>query len=203
MILVGRSSSHFTRLARLFAAELGIDLTLQVVPSLMSLDSADYGGNPALRMPTLRTPEGDWYGSSSICRELERRSTRGLRIVWPETAASPLLANAQELTTQAMSTEVSLVMSRAAGTDSSNPHQAKLEASLENLMAWLEANVDAAIEALPHERDLSYLEASLFCLLEHLEFRQVMSLAAFPRLWAFRDRFGARPSASLTAFRFD
>jgi hypothetical protein len=30
---------------RIFAAELGVPYTLQVVPDLLSCDAADYGGN--------------------------------------------------------------------------------------------------------------------------------------------------------------
>ena len=43
--IIGRSSSHFTRVTRIFAAELGVPYTLQVVPDLLSCDAADYGGN--------------------------------------------------------------------------------------------------------------------------------------------------------------
>jgi hypothetical protein len=69
-IIIGRSSSHFTRI---FAAELRIDCAFQVVRDLMSSDPGDYGGNPALRIPVLQTPQGTWFGALNVCRELWRR----------------------------------------------------------------------------------------------------------------------------------
>jgi glutathione S-transferase len=73
-VLIGRSSSHFTRVTRIFAAEMRIDYSFQVVRDLMSSDPEDYGGNPALRIPVLRTSRGVWFGALNVCRELWRRS---------------------------------------------------------------------------------------------------------------------------------
>ena len=83
LILFGRSSSSFTRIARIYAAELGVSYEFRIVPDLMSLEAADYGGNPALRMPVLHTAEGPWFGASSICRALSRRAPGRRRLVWP------------------------------------------------------------------------------------------------------------------------
>jgi hypothetical protein len=108
--LVGRSSSLFTRVVRVFAVEAAVECTFEVVPDLMSSNSADYADNPALKLPTLVAADGTWFGSLNICRALVRASERKLRIVWPESLLLPLLANAQELTSQAMATEVTLIM---------------------------------------------------------------------------------------------
>ena len=48
--------------------------------------------------------------------------------------------------------------------------------SLLNMMAWLEENVGAVSSALPPQRDLSFLEVSLYCLVKHLEFRSVLPM---------------------------
>src|SRR5687768_16863330 len=72
--LFGRSSSHFTRVARIVAAELGVAYTFRVVPNLLSTNPSDYGGNPALRLPVLHTAEGEWFGALNICRALERQA---------------------------------------------------------------------------------------------------------------------------------
>lgn len=79
----------------------------------------------------------------------------------------------------------------------------KLRTGLAGMMLWLEEHVDDALGALPHERDLSYLEISLFCLIEHLEFRDVLPTAQFEQLNRFRRRFASRPSATATAYAFD
>src|SRR5262245_45593252 len=93
--IVGRSSSHFTRVTRIYAAELGIDVALRVVPNLASARAGDYAGNPALRVPALEAPSGTWFGALHICRELARHSRLGRRLLWPESFEVPLLANAQ------------------------------------------------------------------------------------------------------------
>ena len=202
-VLVGRSSSHFTRIARIFATETRVDYAFRPVLDIMSLNPRDYSGNPALKLPVLETAEGTWFGALNICRELLRRSAAPRRIVWPEEFEQALLANAQELVMHAMATEVSLIMSKMAGQGQGGAHAEKMARSLENVLAWLDRNLSEVLEALPEERDLSYLEASLYCLVTHLEFREVVPTSQYPALKSFSDRFGSRPSAADTAYRFD
>lgn len=201
--LVGRSSSHFTRVTRIFAAEMQVDCGFEVVPDLAATDAAAYAGNPALKLPILRDARGVWFGALNICRQLSRQSVPQRRVAWPEDLDRPLAANAQELVAQAMATEVTLIMSGLAGAADGDGYRSKLRRSLRNTLAWLEDNAAQAIAALPAGRDLSYLEVSLFCLVTHLEFRDVLPVEPYPELRAFRDRFGARASAAATAYRFD
>lgn len=214
LVLVGRSSSHFTRVARIFAAELDVPVELQVTRDLLSLDAADYGDNPALKIPTLRTPEGVWFGALNICRELARRAPHKRNIVWPEALTTPLLSNAQELTLHAMATEVNLVLAGArapqgtsggqsAISDPPPAHVTKMRTSLLGTVEWLERSASAVLAALPPERDLSFLEVCLFCLVRHLEFRGVLSTEPFASLRAFSDQFETRASAQQTPFVFD
>jgi glutathione S-transferase len=204
MELYGRSSSHFTRIARIFAAECEVPVEMHLIRDLMSADPADYGDNPALKMPTLVDDAGErWFGSIAICRELVRNSELNLDVTWPEDLASALGANAQEMVLQAMGTEVGIVMGKATGVPAENAHQVKLRASLSGNLRWLEDNIGAALAELPAERDLSYLEVSLFCLVEHLPFRDVMTLEDYPNLRAFGERFSRRSSARATPFKFD
>jgi glutathione S-transferase len=204
LVVIGRSSSHFTRVTRIFAAELSVDYGFQPVRDLMSTDVDDWAGNPALRLPTLRTPDTTWFGALPICRELARRSALQPRIVWPEQLDYALTANAQELIVQAMSTEVSLIMGKAgAGEGEGNAHHDKLRASLTNTLAWLEEHAERVLAQLPRDRDLSYLEVTLFCLVTHLEFRHVVPTAGYVALRRFCDEFGQRPATLATAYRFD
>lgn len=204
-VLYGRSSSHFTRVARIFAAELQVEHRFEIVRDLQSRDAAAYGGNPALKMPTLRTSAGVWFGSLPICRELARRSTHARRIVWPEHLDEPVLADAQELTLQSMATEVALIMSGLPSGDDVGPADRpnKPRDSLVGSLAWLEDNAERALDALPTARDLSFLEVTLFCLVSHLAFRGVVPTEPYPRLRGFCERFAARPSAAATTYRFD
>jgi glutathione S-transferase len=201
--LVGRSSSLFTRVVRILAVEAAVECTFEIVPDLMSSNSADYAGNPALKLPTLEAADGTWFGSLNICRALVRASERKLRIVWPEGLLQPLLANAQELTSQAMATEVTLIMAGLGGAAAETPHQAKLRTSLLNVLAWLDANLPSVLAALPAERDLSYLEVTLFCLVTHLAFRHILEISPYQNLAAFCQQFAERPAAQQTPYRFD
>src|SRR5262245_4226405 len=173
LTIFGRSSSHFTRVVRIFAAELHVDYAYSVARDLMSLDAADYGGNPALKLPALKTPEGTWYGALNVCRELARRTRSPLRIIWPEDLTTSVLANAQELSVQAMSTEVGLIMSKAGAPDESAANLVKMRKSLSGSLTWLDAHVDEVLALLPADRQVSFLEVTLYCLVKHLEFRQV------------------------------
>lgn len=202
LTILGRSSSTFTRVGRIFAAELGVRHAFEVVRNIESLDANDYGGNPALKIPSLQTPQATFFGALNVCRELVRVAERRLRVVWPEALDQPLLGNTQELILQAMSTEVGLIMSSIAAQPTDTFHRVKMSKSLANTLAWLDANVRPALAALP-ARDLSYLEVTLFCLVAHLDFRKVMSTEPYSELTAFREQFGERPSCKKTEYRFD
>jgi glutathione S-transferase len=214
VVIVGRSSSHFTRVTRIFAAELGVEYSLRVVGDLLSVDPESYGGHPGLKVPVLQASGGSWFGSLNICRALARLSassqsnqpgaaSESKLLIWPEDLQTPALANAQELVLQAMAAEVSLVMDRAAGGAGDNQHQVKLRQVLANIMAWLEREATDLLTPLPQERTLSYFEVTLFCLLTHLEFRELLPTREFRRLTEFTQRFSGRPSAESTKYRFD
>jgi glutathione S-transferase len=202
-ILVGRSSSVFTRVTRIFAAEMGVTYSFRVVPDLLSEDPNQYGGNPALKMPTLQSARGVWFGALNICRELARSSSDRPTPVWPEDLSEALPANAQELVSQAMSTEVALIMRHVAEAADGNAHHKKMKQSLLNSMAWLDNNIEQVLDALPQHRALSYLEVTLFCLVSHLEFRSILPIDPYSNLRDFCRRFAARPSAEQTVYRFD
>lgn len=201
--LFGRSSSHFTRLVRIFAEELGTACTFVPVGDLASREPADFGGNPALKLPVLVLPAGPVFGAENICRTLARLAARPRRIVWTEDLPDPHARNAQELTWHAMSAQVQLVFgTQVARLPAENVYFAKAADGFRNVLAWLDANVDAVLGRLP-PRDLSLLEVSLFCLLEHLMFRATLPTAPYPRLVAFAQGFGTRASAQCTAYAFD
>ncbi|MET0384693.1 MAG: glutathione S-transferase N-terminal domain-containing protein, partial [Polyangiales bacterium] len=157
--LIGRSSSHFTRIARVFAHELGVAFEFSPVLDLMSRQAGDFAGNPLLRLPILETPEGPWFGTLGICRELARRSPlEAAGVIWPEDLPQRMAANTQELVLQGMATEVSLVMGAAAGTSPNDAYRAKQQDSLQNALDWLEQHAPAVVASLPQTRRISFLE---------------------------------------------
>jgi glutathione S-transferase len=200
-VLVGRSSSHFTRIARIFALELGVGHTFQPVFDLTSLDLVVYAGNPALKIPILVDERGPLFGSENVCRELVRRSGRGSSVVLRGDVHERVVANAEELTLHVMSSEVTLIMAKMAGDANAAPP--KVRRSIENSLGYLDEHLDAVLAALPADRALSFVEVALFCVFTHLPFRQVMDVAPWARLAAFCRRFGERESARGTEYRFD
>jgi glutathione S-transferase len=200
--IVGRSSSHFTRVVRIFAEELGVAHELHVVPNLMTSDASAYGGNPGLRLPSLlATGKPPVFGCLNSCRALAEASSNRTRVLWPEDLTLPIARNALELTLQSMSTEVSWIMLSVSGGKESD-YAVKLRLALAGMLAWLDEHIDGALGELGL-RDFSFFEACLFCLVEHLPFREVVSVEPYSNLLRFRDRFAARSSAAATSFRYD
>ena len=202
--IIGRSSSHFTRLSRIFAEELGIPYELMVVYDMTQLGPEAYANNPALKQPILRCDGRVLFGTQNICRALAEMSDRTIRIVWPEDLQDDLSRNAQELVWHCMNAQVQLVMGTIVGKlPGDNIYFSKARAGMENSLQWLDAHVDDALRALPAERTLSTFEASLFCLVEHLVFRQTVAVQQYGELANFVRQFGLRPSAQNTAYRMD
>lgn len=199
--IIGRSSSHFTRIVRLIAHECGVAYEFRPVFDLMSQSPATWGDNPALKLPVLETSEGKWFGALNISRELARQAAKPVRVLWPEDLRDRTAANAQELVITAMSTVVSLVM-RGLPAPGANPVDDKARVSLTQTLDWLEAQLPAAVRGLP-ERNFSFLEASSIAFIRHLEFRKVLDTQPYSALRAFADSYSARPSVRDTEYKFD
>jgi glutathione S-transferase len=205
MQLVGRSSSHFTRVVAIIAHELGVPYELVPIPTLRSLDADSYGDNPALKLPTLRLDDGALvFGTENICRRLVALAPAGPRVVLPEHVDGAVARNAQEMAWHAMAAQVQLVLGASiGGLAAGNPWFDKLTAGFHGAFGWLDAHLDAALAELPAPRTTSVLEVTLFCVLDHLAFRPTISPEPYPRLRAFLADFAARPSAQRTPYRFD
>lgn len=204
--LTGRSSSHFTRVVRMVAHELGVPLELDVLPDILSLDGGLYGGHPALKIPTLQVDGVPLFGTDNLCRRLAELAGRAEdpRVVLTHQVSSDLVRNAQELVFHSMATQVQLVVGlQVAKLPADNPFFAKLALGLAGAASWLDGELDAVLAALPAPRDFSIFEVTLFCLLEHMRFRPTLPLTAYPRLTSFAATFAERPSARETPFFFD
>jgi glutathione S-transferase len=202
IVLVGRSSSHFTRIARIFAHELGVEHAFEPVYEITSRSAETFADNPTLRVPSLRTNSGTWFGSMNVSRELARLANRYDDVVWPEGLVDPTSMNAQEIVTETMAAEVTLVTARIEKLATEHPFLAKPLARIETSLAWLERELPGVLARLT-PGSLSFLEVSAFCLCTHLPFREVRSIDDCPNLVAFARRFGDRESARATEYRFD
>lgn len=204
--LIGRASSHFTRVAALYADELGLEVTRVVVADLTSIDSTSYGGHPGLKIPTLVVDGAPVFGAEHICRRLAGLAGRAddPTLVWPEDVAIDVVGNAQELTWHAMAAQVQIVAGTVLG-DLPREHRffAKAAVGLVGSLGWLDAHLPTALAHLPTPRALSLLEVTAFCLIEHLAFRPSVPLAPYAQLIAFAADFARRPSARRTAYRLE
>jgi glutathione S-transferase len=186
-----------------FALELGVDCAFEPVFDLTSLVTADYAGNPALKLPVLRMDGTMILGAENICRRLAELAPGDPRIVWPEHMRDVDACNAQELVWHAMQAQVQLGLgTQIAGLPADSIYFVKAATSLRNALEWLDEKASSVIDALP-PHDVSVLEVSLFCLIEHLAFRATITLEPYGRLNAFARGFGMRASAQATPYRFD
>lgn len=201
--IIGRQSSHYTRQVRLLAHELGVDCTLRPIHDLLSEDPAAFAGNPALKLPAVRHGETVTWGSLNACRWIARQAQDGVaRVFWPEDAASPLLMNAHEVLAHAMAVQVEVVFHDIVSKRPADATSRKRRTSLGLCLEWMDAHLDAIHAELPAQR-IALFDLGLFCLLEHLPFRNPMDLSRMPRLTGFAGKFGLRASAQATLYRFD
>jgi glutathione S-transferase len=198
--LLGRSSSHFTRVARIFALELGVAHDFRAVLDLTTLDPSAYARNPALKIPVWVDEQGSLFGAENICHALRRRSGKtAANVILRGELPDRAIANAEELTLHVMSCGVSLIMAKASG--SAAPP--KVAPSLHNGLGYLDETLPAVLAALPASRLLSFFEVALFCVVTHLKFRDVADASGFRCLQDFCLTFAERDSAKATHYRFD
>lgn len=202
MELLGRQSSHYTRVVRMLAHELGLELPVRPLHDLMSLDPASYGGNPALKLPILRLGDEPLFGTLNICRALAAHAGRSQDVYWPGQADRPLLMNAHELLAHAMAAEVEVVLHEAVMRRPPDAASTKRRDSLLACLAWLDAHLDAVLQQV-RQRPISWFELCLFALLAHIPFRNPLDIGGLRRLLAFEGEFAQRPSAQATPYRFD
>jgi glutathione S-transferase len=201
--IVGRSSSHFTRLALIFAHELHVPFELVPIYDMTQTGPEMYAHNPALKLPILRRGDAVVFGAQNICRKLADIAPANARIIWPEELRDDLSRNAQELVTHCMNAQVQFAFGIAINKlPADNLYFVKARAGMIGALAWLESHLSHALEKLPR-RDLSFFEASLFCLIDHLRFRETVELDQYRALLRFTDEFAQRPSAQKTPYRFD
>jgi glutathione S-transferase len=201
--IVGRQSSHYTRLVRMFAHELDVPYRLVPIFDLLSTDPAVFAGNPALKLPALHDGDAVVWGSGNACRWIARVAADGdARVAWPEHSTDALAMNAHELVAHAMAVEVEVVFHEIVSKRPPDAASIKRRESLENCLDWLDAHLDAVRSRLP-DAPVRWIELALFCLLEHLPFRNPVDLSTRPSLRDFVAEFADRPSALATPFRFD
>lgn len=202
--IVGRRSSHFTRLARIFAEELGVAYEIQPIYDMTESTPQVYANNPALKLPILRAGDEVVFGTENICRALADRAGAGDEIVWPERLRATVSRNAQEMVWHCMTAQVQIVFgAQVCKLPGDSLYFEKARTGFEGALAWLDQHIGEALAALPANRRLSLFEASLFCMIEHLHFRKTVPVEQYLGLQAFVRSFAARPSAQRTPYQLE
>lgn len=202
--IIGRSSSHFTRVVRIFAHELDIPYELTPIHSMRKTESSNYGDNPALKMPTLRTAEGLLFGTENICRKLAEIAGAFERIVWPENLRENISRNAQELVWHGMGAQVQIILGTMVGKlPADNIYFVKAHEGFLGALGWLNENLEPVLRTLPDSRQLSLFEVTLFCLMEHILFQPTVPVDSFRNLQAFTHAWGSRAAAQKTLYHVD
>jgi glutathione S-transferase len=202
--IFGRRGSHFTRVTRIFAEELGVPYEIVPIFDMKQRDPNIYSDNPALKMPTLRIGDEVVFGAENICRTLAERAGSPAGIVWPEQLRSSVQRNAQELVWHSMAAQVQIVLGTLVGKlPSDNIYFEKALAGFSGALGWLDTHLDPVLASLPPSRKLSLFETTLFCLIEHLHFRQTLPVEPYAALARFAATFATRPSAQRTPYEVD
>jgi glutathione S-transferase len=187
--LHGTPLSHFTRKIRVLLDELGVEYDFVRPPGVLLRETAAYGGNPLMRVPTLVDGEDHIFESDHIARHVVTRLDPGDRfgVTTTEVEAMNRLAAMNGV----MANEVTLILAkRAGGVDLAAPYFAKLVTAIETALAWLDARID------PDAPGFDYRDIVLVCMWQHLEHYGLVPLTPYGRLAARVRRFADRPSVA-------
>lgn len=188
----------------MFAETLGVGYELQPVYDMTAIDTENYASNPALKLPILRRGESALFGALNICRAIAETAGTSADVVWPEELTDDISRNAQELVWHGMAAQVQLIMGTLiAKLPADNVFFAKTRAGFEGALGWLDVNHGEALRKLRPERTLSVFEVSLFCLIEHIQWRKTLPFDRYRALGEFAQAYAAKPAAMRTAYAFD
>jgi hypothetical protein len=84
-----------------------------------------------------------------------------------------------------------------------NLYFTKAREGFHGALRWLDDHLAQVLRVLPASRDLSLFEVSLFCLMEHIPFRNTLSVEPYAKLTRFSAEFAERPSAQCSGYRQD
>ena len=187
-----------------FAETLGVSYELQPVYDMTALDAESYASNPALKLPILRRGDSALVGALNICRAIAETAGATTDIVWPEDLRDDASRNAQELVWHAMAAQVQLIMGTLiAKLPADNVFFTKTRTGYEGALRWLDEHHVEVLEGLRPSRTSSVFEVSLFCLIEHIQWRKTLPFDRYPALAHFARTFAAQPAAMRTAYAFD
>lgn len=166
--------SHFSRKVRILLAALGLDATLIDAGNVGDADTAAFGPNPLMKVPTLVDGHRTLFDSDHIAQYLVVRHDPGDR--FGVLTRDPDALNARAVMNGVMATEVELILAERSGIDTRGlPRFDKMRQSIDAGLAWLEQHADA-FPAQP-----CYLAFHLVAMWDHLALYGLRPLG-YPRL---------------------
>ncbi|HEX4416644.1 MAG TPA: glutathione S-transferase N-terminal domain-containing protein [Kofleriaceae bacterium] len=218
--LVGTPLSHFTRKIRILFHELGVDYDFVRVTGVLATETAGYGDNPLLRVPTLIDGADTIIDSDHIARHVVGRHDRGDRLGVRSEQVADL--NRLAVISGVMANEVVLILAARGGLTGLDGivYFRKLRGAIDNGLAWLDRDVgsdvgrdvgsdvgrdvgsDAGRNAAHHPEPapFDYRDIALVCMWQHIaHYKLVPDLDRHAHLAARVARFAARPSVAATA----
>jgi glutathione S-transferase len=191
--LIGTPLSHFTRKLRIVLAELGVDFALVRPPGVLAPTPDSYGGNPLMRVPTLRDGDTTLIDSDHIARYLVHKHDPSDRL--GVCSQAPVDLNRLALANGIMANEVVLLLARRAGLDDIEgvAYFRKLLTGIDQALAQLDR--DVAIDA----PGFDYGDIALICMWQHIQHYQLRAdLDRHARIAARVARCADRPSVAST-----
>jgi glutathione S-transferase len=189
--------SHFSRKVRIVLRELGLACDESYVPNLLSVDPAEFGGNPILRVPVLRDGPHWVIESDQIVRHLLETYDHGSdRFAF--FSMSTAQRNALSIVSAIMGAEVELILSKRSGLaeDAGGLYFRRYREVIGQGLAWLER--DAA--AIWPEVEFSYLDIALLCMWDHLRYNRLRDeTGSCPWIDARTLRHASRATVAATA----
>jgi glutathione S-transferase len=192
--VIGTPLSHFTRKVRIVLMEIGVPFEFVRAPGVLVAAPEAYGGNPLMRVPTLRDGDVTLFDSDHIARYVVRRHDGGDRLGVLDESVQGL--NRMALINGVMANEVVIILAKRGGLEGIEgvAYFQKLGAAIDLALD----EIDRGVEVEAHGFD--YRDVALVCMWQHLEHYQLRAdLARYTRIAARVARLAERPSVAATA----
>jgi glutathione S-transferase len=191
--LHGTPLSHFTRKIRILLAELEVPFDFVRPTSILGTETATYGDNPLMRVPTLVHDGATVIESDHIARYLVGRYD-------PEDRFGVRRDDVRDLNRLAvlngiMANEVVVILAKRGGLADVNgvAYFRKLLVAIDTALAWLDGEID------PDRERFDYVDMATIAMWEHaVHYQLAQGLERYPRIAARVARFAARPSVATT-----
>jgi glutathione S-transferase len=192
LTLYGTPLSHFTRKVRILLLEYGVPFAMVRPPDLLAAANT-YGGNPLLRVPTLRHGGTTVVESDHIARYLVAAFDPADR--FGVTSADVSALNRRAVANGVMANEVTLILAKRGGLEDVDAvaYFRKLKEAIDAGLTWLDAETD------PDAPGFIYADIATIAMWQHVEhYASARDLGRFARIAARVARFASRASVAAT-----